>query len=119
MSKMRTLKLVGLPMLALLIPVAAAQASDTPCTDRFNACQESGHSYDYCDGLFCGCLDATYGAGSCEQTTLTAVSHEDLERSLKHDKSHKPRTRAEMSVPQSQSPVAPLFFESSSACRTK
>ena len=40
------------------VPVAQA----LPCTDRYNGCMSGGGGYDYCDGMWCGCMYSTYGS---------------------------------------------------------
>ncbi|MEO8382539.1 MAG: hypothetical protein ABI779_22960 [Acidobacteriota bacterium] len=42
-------------------PVAQAVASATPCTDRYNGCMAGGGGYEFCDGMWCGCMYSTYG----------------------------------------------------------
>ena len=55
-------------LLAVLVSVvgfnmalpATAEAA-TPCTDRYNGCMSGGGGYDYCDGMWCGCMYSRYG----------------------------------------------------------
>jgi hypothetical protein len=82
MFKMRNLLFSGLLLAALLYGLIPDATAQTTCTDQFNACQNDGHrSYDYCDGLFCGCLYATYGV-SC--ATVTSDDKAATEKSLAH-----------------------------------
>jgi hypothetical protein len=40
---------------------SAAQASATPCTDRYAGCIAGGGGSDFCDGMWCGCMYSRYG----------------------------------------------------------
>ena len=65
-KNVRTLSIIAILLAVITINVAATQtavASDTglPCYDMWQDClNNSNHTADYCDGVWCGCMAATY-----------------------------------------------------------
>lgn len=60
----------ALSIIAILLAVVAingavagtAVASEgLPCYDMWQRCLDAGHSDSYCDGVWCGCMESTYG----------------------------------------------------------
>lgn len=70
----RVLALVVLLLTVVVLNVAAtadevameAESSSLPCYDMYQGCMSGGgHSADYCDGVWCGCMRAKYGTTNC------------------------------------------------------
>lgn len=68
MSKsVRVVSIVAVLLAVLTINLSAAQAvavaepTGLPCYDMWQDCLASGHSDTYCEGVWCGCMKATYG----------------------------------------------------------
>lgn len=83
MTTFRKLLLVMLLLVGMLPNVSGlltpATASDLPCYDMWEAC---GGSEEYCDGVWCGCMGATYGYQCDAQLNSGGGDHRSIEESL-------------------------------------
>lgn len=81
MSRVRKLVLVTLILIAALPNVtgllSSAAAEDLPCYNMWQNCEGSE---EYCDGVWCGCMQATYGY-SCS-TANSGGDYRSIEESM-------------------------------------
>lgn len=68
---LRSLALVALLVSVIAVNVSADVAMDVssdavalPCWDMYQNCKKT-HTQEFCDGVWCGCMDATYGGSHC------------------------------------------------------
>lgn len=67
MSKnVRALSIIAILLAVLAINgavagTAVAAETGLPCYDMWQRCLDSGHTDSYCDGVWCGCMESTYG----------------------------------------------------------
>lgn len=56
-KKLRSTWVAAIVLVALSLPAAAL-----PCYDMWRGCRDGGGSEAYCEGVWLGCMDKTYGA---------------------------------------------------------
>jgi hypothetical protein len=69
-KNVRALSIIAMLLVVISFNVAGAQAAATqaavaetglPCYDMWQRCLDGGGSAERCDGVWCGCMEATYG----------------------------------------------------------
>jgi hypothetical protein len=66
----RSLALVVLLVSVIAVNVSADVAMEVapeaalPCWDMYQNCKKT-HTQEFCDGVWCGCMNATYGGSHC------------------------------------------------------
>lgn len=59
LKKFRSTVVAAVLLAALSLPAAAAAA--LPCYDMWRGCLDGGGSAAYCEGVWLGCMQKTYG----------------------------------------------------------